>query len=166
MHLIQCKHLNCLGKKDYSRVTPSIRKWSRLFIVIILPFLLFSEVKFFGRCSVRYMLNYFHLCVFDDCVRLCMGSSYCAESDTMSMLETKGSLKFGTSNLNYIGKGKGKCRWKPLKQKLFSKSWKRESWRERFYLKIAICLQNKEFGGRKMSWYGREMQEWVVKIYT
>lgn len=63
-HLVQCKHLNCLGKKNYSRVTPSIRKWSRLFVVITLPFLFFSEVKFFGRCSVRHMLNYFHLCVF------------------------------------------------------------------------------------------------------
>lgn len=53
LRLLQCKHHNSLGKKDYSRATPSIRKWSRLFVVITLPFLFFSEVKFLGRCSVK-----------------------------------------------------------------------------------------------------------------
>jgi len=38
-----------------------------------------------------------------------MGSSYRAESYPMSTLETKGSLKFGTDDLNYTGEGKGKC---------------------------------------------------------
>lgn len=42
---------------------------------------------------------------------------------------------------------------KLLKQKLFGKSWKRESRRGRVYLKIVMCLQNKAFGGRKMGWW-------------
>lgn len=45
-------------------------------------------------CEARAQLFPF-VCIFNDCVRLCMGSSYHAESDPMSMLETKGSLKFG-----------------------------------------------------------------------
>lgn len=66
LHLTQCKRHMCLPKRkrDSSRAIPNTRKWYRVCVVIILPFLLSSEVEFFGKCSVKHMFNYFGLCVF------------------------------------------------------------------------------------------------------
>lgn len=58
-------------------------------------FLLFSEVEFFGNmfCEAHVQIFPF-MYIFNECVKLCMGSSYRAESDPMDRLETEGSLKF------------------------------------------------------------------------
>ena len=106
-------------------------------------------------CEAHVQLFQF-MCIFNECVKLCMGSSYHAESEPMNMLETEGSLKFWNWQFKLHRKRKGKMltnRSKQLQQKLFSKSRKRESWWGKVYLKSVKCLQKKALGRRKMGWW-------------
>lgn len=95
--IILAYNLMCLSKRkrNASTATPNTRKQHRACGVINLVFLLFSELECYAECSLKHMSNYFSLCVFfNECVKLCMGSSYHVESEPMNVLETEGSLKF------------------------------------------------------------------------
>lgn len=105
-------------------------------------------------CEAHVQL-FWSMCVFNECVKLCMGSSYHAESEPMNMLETEGALKFWNWQFKLHRKRKGKLltnRSKQLQQRLFSKSRKRESWWGGVYPKSVKCLQKKALGRRKMGW--------------
>lgn len=129
-------------------------------------FLLFSEVEFFGKCSVRHMFKYFHLCIF-----LMNVSSY-AWAQVIMLNQTlwigwkqKAPWNFGTDNLNYTGEGKEKC-WQKGENNQNRDSPVRarkgkliESWKGREYLKSVKCLKKKAFDRRKKKVGGKRNAE-------
>lgn len=120
-------------------------------------FLLLSEVEFFGKCSVRHMFKYFHLCIF-----LMNVSSY-AWAQVIMLNQTlwicwkqKAPWNFGTDNLNYTGEGKEK-KVKTTKTETPVRARKGkliESWKVRVYLKSVRSLKKKAFDRRKIKEVG------------